>query len=93
MTVRTVAGPVTERKLFCREKDRERGTFCVEKEVLFLTTVYVVWVMSEIPVRGVSGIIRTGANRRTWRKICTSATLSTMNPSTDCSGVVIGYSW
>jgi hypothetical protein len=46
MTVRTMARPIAERKPFLQNKG---GTFCVEKEVLYLTTVYVMWVINEIP--------------------------------------------
>jgi hypothetical protein len=92
VTVRTMTRPITECKLVCTEKDRERGIFCVEKEVLYLTTVYVVWVMNEIRVRGVAGMIQIGANRSTWKKFCPSATLFTMNPSIFCRRFKIVYS-
>ena len=62
VTVRTMARPVTERKPFRRQKNWGWGgvAFYIEKELLYLTTVYVVWLMNEIPVRGVAGMIRTG---------------------------------
>ena len=87
-----MARPISERKPFCIEKDGERGTFYILKEVLYLTTVYEVWAMNKIRVWGVAGMKLTGANRSTWRKICPSATSSTTNPTTDRRGVEIGYS-